>query len=134
MSSTAPTIYPCMFYQDAPAAITWLARAFGFQTLFEMPNPDGTIAHAELSLGAGVIMLGTAKPERGWKSPRDLPGVNQVVYIAIDDPDAHCATAKAAGAEIVAEPYNTDYGSREYAAKDPEGNYWSFGTYRPAVK
>ena len=128
-----PTSYPCLSYRDAPAAIAWLARAFGFEVLLEIPNPDGTIAHAELNLGGAVVMLGSAKAEKGWLSPLDLAGVNQSAYLAVDDPDALHERARSAGAEITIEPHDTDYGSREFAARDPEGHHWTFGTYRPAA-
>jgi len=134
MANSPPTFYPCLFYRDAPAAIAWLSRAFGFEVLLEVPNPDGTIAHAELSLGNGVIMLGTAKADQGRKSPRDLSGVNQSVYVAVDDLDGHYERARSAGAEITMMPHDTDYGSREYGARDLEGHGWSFGTYRPSPK
>ncbi|MDB5057613.1 MAG: glyoxalase/bleomycin resistance protein/dioxygenase [Chloroflexi bacterium] len=126
-------VYPTLSYRDASAAIAWLNLAFGFTTLMEVPGPEGTIAHAELSVGSGVIMLGTAKREQGWLSPLDLAGVNQSMYVFVADPNAHYARAKAAGAEIVREPIDTDYGSREYGARDLEGHYWFFGTYRPGA-
>lgn len=133
MSNNA-SIYPALSYRDAPAAIRWLHDAFGFETLMEVANPDGSIAHAEMSLGGAVIMLGSEKRESGWSSPLGLPAVNQSIYVAIDDPDAHFARARAAGAEILREPNDTDYGSREYGAKDLEGHHWGFGTYRPVAK
>jgi hypothetical protein len=70
---------------------------------------------------------------KGWVSPRDLPAVNQVVSVTVDDPDAHHTRAKAAGAEITQELTDEDYGSRGYIARDVEGNYWCFGTYRPGI-
>jgi uncharacterized glyoxalase superfamily protein PhnB len=119
-------IFPGLRYKDAPAAIEWLGEAFGFQRRQVVDGPDGTVAHAELQLGPGVIMLSSDKNDvfgsragQGW------------VYVVIDDPDGHYARAKAAGAEIVMELTNTDYGSRDYSARDPEGNIWSFGTYLP---
>lgn len=127
------TFYPCLFYRDANAAITWLHNAFGFETLMNVQNEDGTVAHAELRLGDGVIMLGTARAERGNASPRDLPATNQSIYAIVDDVDAHCARARAAGAEITAEPVDEDYGGRGYSARDLEGHGWSFGTYRAAL-
>ena len=133
MSENVPTIYPALSYQDAKAAMGFLNRAFGFEELMVVPGDDGSIVHAEMNLGPAVIMLGSNKPEMGWVSPRDLPAVNQTLYIAIDDVDAHYQRARAAGAEITRELNDTDYGSREYGAKDPEGHHWSFGTYRPAV-
>lgn len=134
--STAPTIYPFMRYRDAPAAIDFLVNAFGFRKVMVVPNEnDGTIAHAELSIGEGMIMIGSQRDDDGLgtKIPNEVGGITQGCYIAIDDVDGHRARAKAAGAEILMEPYNTDYGSREYAARDPEGHRWSFGTYRPEV-
>jgi uncharacterized glyoxalase superfamily protein PhnB len=132
MSQSAPAVYPAISYRDAQAAIEFLTRAFGFEELLVVPDGNGGIVHAELNLGPAVIMLGSSRPEMGWLSPRDLPAVNQTLYVAIDDVDAHFERAKSAGAEITRELNDTDYGSREYGAKDPEGHHWSFGTYRPS--
>ena len=131
LNTPACTFCPCLFYRDAPALIDWLERAFGFKRRLVVPGEDGTVAHAELSFGDGVVMVGSAKRERGWVSPRDLPALNQVISVSVDDPDAHYARAKAAGAEIVQELKDEHYGSRGYMARDPEGNEWYFGTYRP---
>ncbi len=121
-----------MRYQNAPAAIEWLANAFGFEKQMVVPGPNGAIAHAQMRFGNGVIMLGTVKDDGlGMKSPRDLRGVNQGVYFYLEGVDAHYERAKAAGAQIVRELKDTDYGSREYTARDLEGHLWSFGTYRP---
>lgn len=128
-----PCIYPALSYDDAAAAIDWLEKAFGFRTVMNVPGENGSIVHAELAIGPAVIMLGSSKPDFGWISPRDLPAVNQTLYVAVDDVDAHYERAKAAGAEITREINDTEYGSREYGAKDVEGHHWSFGTYRPAV-
>jgi uncharacterized glyoxalase superfamily protein PhnB len=126
-----PSLYPCVFYQDAPAAIEWLVNAFGFEKLMIVPGADGSIVHAELRYGLGAIMVGGANPERGWASPRELPAVNQALYVSIDDPDTHYARARQAGAEIIMELTDTEHGSRDYAARDPEGHHWYFGTYAP---
>jgi uncharacterized glyoxalase superfamily protein PhnB len=130
-NATACTFSPCLFYRDAPALIDWLERAFGFRKRLVVPGEGGSVAHAELSFGNGVVMVGSAKPERGWVSTRDLPALNQVISVTVDDPDAHYARAKGAGAEILQELKEEDYGSRGYMARDPEGNQWYFGTYRP---
>ena len=129
MSSEAPTLYPSMRYRDAPAALEFLKTAFGFAERVVYRNDDGTIAHAELSYGPSILMLGSDRDDlhgeragQGW------------LYVAVEDPDAHCARALAAGATIMSELHDTDYGSRDYAARDPEGNVWNFGTYRPAVE
>ena len=130
--ATLQTIYPCLYYRDAPAAIAWLGEAFGTRTLMSVPgDKPNTVAHAELSLDGQIVMLSTAKPEQGWNSPRDLDGISGLLYIVVDDVDAHCTRARAAGAEIMLEPTSQDYGGRDYLARDPEGNQWSFGTYRP---
>jgi uncharacterized glyoxalase superfamily protein PhnB len=131
MPHDAPVFYPTLIYRDPIAALGWLARAFDFKVLADYRAPDGTLAHAEMSFGPGVIFIGSARPERGWMSPLDLPAINQVLCVGLEDPDAHHARARAAGAEITQEPKDTDYGSREYAAKDLEGHLWYFGTYRP---
>lgn len=131
-AATKPNIFPFLRYQDAPAAIEWLATAFGFERHAVYPGNDGTIAHAQLRLGAGIVMLGSARDDvLGMKSPRDLGAVNQGIYVALDDIDAHYARARAAGAEILRPLADTDYGAREYTARDLEGHLWSFGTYWP---
>jgi uncharacterized glyoxalase superfamily protein PhnB len=130
--SVTPTVIPFLRYQNARAAIEWLGRAFGFEKQAVHPGPDGTIAHAQLTLGTGMIMLSSLRDdELGMKSPRDLGAVNQGIYVVLDEVDRHYARAKAAGAEIVRELLYEDYGGRDYCARDPEGNLWSFGTYRP---
>ena len=125
-------LFPFLRYEDAPAAFEWLHRAFGFEKQMLVPGPRGTIAHAQLRYGASVLMIGTAEDDfMNMKSPKAAGGVTQGIYVQVDDIDAHHARAKAAGAEIVLELADTEYGSREYAARDPEGHFWSFGTYRP---
>jgi len=121
-------------YDDAPAALDWLEKAFGFERSSVHKGPDGTIAHAELTYGDGMIMLGNAGDNGlGMKTPRELGAVTQGVYVIVDEGiDRHYERACSAGAEIVRALHDTDYGSRDYMARDPEGNLWSFGTYRPA--
>jgi uncharacterized glyoxalase superfamily protein PhnB len=126
----SPNIFPALRYENGPAAIEWLGRAFGFEKHMVVPGPEGTIAHAQLKLGPGVIMLGSGKHGRG-DNPWDT--VQQGVYVYVADVDAHHARAKAAGADIVRELQDTDYGSREYSVRDLEGHLWSFGTYRPGT-
>lgn len=132
-SGSPSDIIPALAYRDAPAAIRWLARAFGFRERLVVPGPDGRIEHAEMSLGDGVIMLGSAKAERSWMSPLDLPASNQAVFVYVEDVDAHHERAKAEGAEIIQPLEDTSYGSRGYSARDPEGHQWTFGTYRPGA-
>jgi uncharacterized glyoxalase superfamily protein PhnB len=125
---TGPTIFPALKYRDGAAAVEWLTRAFGFETRVVHPGPEGTVGHAELAIGPGVIMLGTKSapdPRNPWAD------ASSGIYVYVEDLDAHYARAKAAGANIVRELADTEYESREYSARDPEGNLWSFGTYRP---
>jgi len=121
-----PTIYPVLRYKDAPAAIEWLGRAFLFDTQVSFPAPDGTIAHAELRRGAGVVGLSSATPPTAANPWSD---VRQGVYVTVADVDAHYECAKSAGARIAIQPYDTSYGSREYSAWDLDGHLWGFGTY-----
>jgi uncharacterized glyoxalase superfamily protein PhnB len=130
---TVGDVYPSLTYDDAPAAIEWLTRAFGFTARLVVPGPGNRVLHSELTLGATVIMVSSPKPEAGQISPRNLPGVSQALSLRIDDPDAHFRTAKAAGAVIVRDLRDEEYGSRGYMAKDPEGHLWYFGTYRPGA-
>jgi uncharacterized glyoxalase superfamily protein PhnB len=122
-------IFPGLRYKDAPAAIEWLGEAFGFERRQVVDGPDGTIAHAELQLGPGMIMLSSDKQD--GEDPFGQRAGQGWVYVVVEDPDAHFERAKTAGAEIVMELTDTDYGSRDYSARDPEGNMWSFGTYLP---
>jgi uncharacterized glyoxalase superfamily protein PhnB len=130
-ASKLPTIYPSVFYDDAPAAIDWLCRAFGFERHLVVPGGDGTIAHSELTLGRDMIMLGSSNSELGRKSPKTLGASTGGIYIVVDDVDAHASRARAAGAVIVNPPKDQDYGGRLYNCRDPEGHFWSFGTYLP---
>jgi uncharacterized glyoxalase superfamily protein PhnB len=124
-------VYPGLTYDDAAAAVEWLRRAFGFKTRLVVPGEGGRIEHSELTLGKAVVMVSSPKPDMGMVSPRGPSSVSQVLSVRIDDPDAHYARAKAAGATILRELTDEDYGSRGYMARDPEGHLWYFGTYRP---
>ena len=135
MTETGPAIVPCLSYRDAPAAIAWLKEAFGFTENMVVPGPDDTIAHAQLALGNGMIMVGSERDdELQMRIPCDLGGVTQSIYVVVEDADAHYARAVAAGAEIVRELEDTPYGSRDYSARDPEGHLWNFGTYQPSTE
>ncbi|MGH6882189.1 VOC family protein [Hypericibacter sp.] len=123
-----PNIFPALKYKDGEAALGWLTQAFGFTRQAAYPNPDGSLAHAQMTYGAGMIMLGSGgkpDPKNPWSS--EPLGV----YVQVEDIDAHYAKAKAAGAVIVRELADTGYGAREYSARDLDGHLWSFGTYDP---
>jgi uncharacterized glyoxalase superfamily protein PhnB len=122
-------LYPILKYEDAHAAIEFLEKTFGFERL-QVYEGDNGVAHAELKFNDEVVMLGSVSEG----DPRFSQGAGRTsVYVVIDDPDSLYARARDAGAEIMMEPTDQDYGSRDFAARDPEGNLWSFGTYRPAV-
>ena len=130
-----PRISSAGYYEDAPAAIDWLCRAFGFEVRVKIEGEGGSIEHSELTYGEGLIMVGQAglahKPSFR-QSPRSLGGGNtQNMMIYVDDADAHCEHARANGAKIVKEPTTTDYGEewwtdRGYECEDLEGHHWWF--------
>ena len=121
------SIYPVLKYQDAHAAMDFLERAFGFERGAVHEDDAGRIVHGELRLGDDPIAISTT----GAGNPTFDQGTGRsVVYVALDEVDSMHDRAKQAGAEIVMELEDQDYGSRDFSARDPEGNVWSFGTYR----
>jgi uncharacterized glyoxalase superfamily protein PhnB len=125
------SVHPTLRYDDPRAAIEFLTRALGFVEQ-QVYTDDGAVAHAELSFGDGVVMLGT----RGRGDDRFDTG-RAVIYLVADSADAvdtHHDQAVAAGAEVVLELTDQPYGSREFAVLDPEGNVWTMGSYRPVIK
>ena len=132
VQTVTATMSPFARYEDGAAAIEWLCAAFGFERRVVHEADDGTIVHAELGYGPSVFMLDSKRdPAFGLETARKLRAVTGGVYVRVDDIDAHYKRAKAAGAEIVRKLADTGYGSREYLARDLEGNLWSFGTYAP---
>ena len=121
-------------YIDAVAAIDWLGRAFGFEKHLVVPDDSGGITHSQLKLGNSMIMVGTHRDDefgRLMQLPDDAGGCTQTLYVIVQDVDAHCARARAEGAEILEEPEDQHYGGRIYTCKDPGGHVWSFGSYDP---
>ena len=88
--------------------------------------------HAEVSYGNSAVMVGTKGKEGVFSEAMRGAGPSGI-YVVVDDVDAHCARAREAGAEILMDPVDQDYGSRDYMARDLEGNVWSFGTYAPQL-
>lgn len=135
--NTKVTVIPCLRYRDAPAAIEWLCATFGFEKHAVYPNDDGSVAHAQLTFGSGMIMLGSVlEKETEWsrliKQPDEIGGAEtQSAYVIVADADAIYARAKAAGAKIVVEIKDEDYGGRGFSCYDLEGHLWNFGTYDP---
>jgi uncharacterized glyoxalase superfamily protein PhnB len=124
----SPDITPFMRYREAPAALEWLERAFGFEKVAVYEGEGGTIAHAVLRFGTGATQL--SSPRGGEVAQVQHPMGIGGLYLVVENPDALYARAKAAGAEITRE-FGTDEIGRGFSARDPEGNNWSFGTYRP---
>lgn len=136
-----PRISSAVFYADPRRAIDFLCRAFGFTVRLCVEGEGGRIEHSELEYGDGLVMVAGAGPEyqregqpwrQGYRSPAQIQGQStQSLCVHVDDADAHCATARAAGARIVSEPKTTDYGGdywadRSYAALDLDGHVWWF--------
>jgi uncharacterized glyoxalase superfamily protein PhnB len=138
MTASRSTVVPGHRYRNASAAIDWLCKVFGFERHAVYEGENGAIAHAELTLGDGMIMLGSVKDDeygKSFKSPAELGGIEtRSVYLVVPDADAAYARAVAAGATIIRPLQDTPYGSREFAVKDPEGHSWSAGTYDPWAK
>lgn len=130
-------IIPTMRYRNAPAAIEWLCKAFGFEKHLVVPGEGGKIAHAQLTFDGGMIMLSSVDDgefDRFMKHPQDVGGAEtQSAYIIVADCDGHYARAKAAGAAILLDIEDKDYGGRGYTCGDLEGHIWSFGSYDPWV-
>ena len=129
---TPSDIYPSLTYENAPEAIEWLCRAFGFTKRLVVPGPDNRVEHSELSLGTGVVMVSSPKPDDRRVSPKALSGAAPHAMTAfVADPDAHYKVAIAAGAQVVRELVSENYGARGYMVRDLEGHLWYFGNYRP---
>ncbi len=124
---TVQRFSPVLVYDDGAKAIQFLTQAFGFTEREAHKNPDGSIAHAELGYEGGVI--GLSDRAKGERSIFDLGPC--AIYVVVDDPDAHHDRAVAAGADVVYPLTDQEYGSRDYAVRDPEGFVWAFGTYVP---
>ena len=127
-----PRLSSALFYDDAAAAIDWVCCAFDFKIRIKIDGENGAIAHSELEYGEALIMISGVSDEKRHTSPRGCQGANtQSLLLYVDDVEAHCARARAAGAKILMEPTVSDYGEeywadRGYEAEDPEGHRWWF--------
>jgi uncharacterized glyoxalase superfamily protein PhnB len=135
LAEVRTTVIPSLRYRDGPAAIEWLCHTFGFEKHLVVPGDDGTIVHAQLSFGNGMIMLGSISDTefgRLMKQPDEIGGCEtQTSYLIVVDADAAYARAKSAGAEIVFDIKDEDHGGRSFSCRDLEGHLWNFGTYNP---
>jgi uncharacterized glyoxalase superfamily protein PhnB len=127
---------PCLRYRETSDAIDWLSEVFGFACQVAVPGIDGAIAHAQLTLGNGMIMIGSVSSEgeygRLLAQPDEIGGrETHTVYLVVNDVDRICERARAAGAVILEEPADTEFGSRGFLCRDPEGHVWNVGSYDP---
>jgi uncharacterized glyoxalase superfamily protein PhnB len=135
---TGSTVIPCLRYRDAKYMIGWLCDVFGFHPQARYEDESGGIAHAQLTLGSGMIMLGSVRSNdqfgQAHSTPAALGTTTQSPYLVVADADAIYQRAIAAGAEIVREIKDEDYGGRGFSCRDPEGHLWNVGTYDPWKK
>lgn len=129
------TVVPCLRYRDAPAVIDWLCSNLGFEKRLVVPGKNGGVSHAELTLGDGMVMIGTeADDEHGQllTTPDKTGGLQtQTIWIRVQDADDLYARVVDSGADIVKAIDDAPYGGREFACRDPEGHVWNVGTYDP---
>src|SRR5258708_6478738 len=134
---TRSSVICSMRYRNAAAAIEWLCSVLGFEKHAVYPGKDGSIEHAELTFGGGMIMLGSIRDNefgRHMKQPDEIGGAEtRSSYLVVADADAVYARAKAAGAEMVIDIQDQSYGGRDFTCRDLEGRLWSVGTYDPWV-
>ena len=135
-ANTRATVIPCLCYRDARAAVQWLCDTFGFvrKTVYE--GNDGSIVHSELTFGNGMVMLGSVNKDTDYgrmiAQPDEIGGRDTTtVCLITDHPDEIYRRAKAAGAKIIRDIRDEDYGGRAFVCADPEGHIWSFGSYDP---
>jgi uncharacterized glyoxalase superfamily protein PhnB len=134
--NTRTTVIPCVSYRDAHAAIDWLCRHFGFTKHAVYEGEDGSVVHAELSFGNGMLMLGSVNRESDYgklmATPDEIAGrQTQTICVITADPDEIYRRAKAAGASMIIEIEDKPYGGRSFSCRDLEGHVWSFGSYDP---
>ena len=124
--NTTQRVAPFLYYDDVAAALDWLCRAFGCTERFRLEGPGGIVHHAELSFGDGVVLVGNIGPRNAGPLPMS---VRSGVYVFVDDVDAHCASVRSAGVQIVSEPVELPFGDRMYLAVDHEGHEWYFAQH-----
>ena len=126
-------IIPGMRYRDAYAAIDWLCEVLGFERRLVVPDGEGGVAHAELTLGSGMIMLGSDSGNANdFVVPPSPDGaLTQNAYIIVPEIEAAYERAKSAGANIVSELEEQHYGGSLFSVRDREGQLWHLGSYDP---
>jgi PhnB protein len=117
-------ITPYLYYEDLPGALKWLSKAFGFKTFGPTMRRNGKLTHAAMKRGKDVVMMGHPGPK--YRNPRHLREATQSLYVIATGVDRIFAQAKKAGAKVLEEPANTEYGHRRFGVEDPEGHQWYF--------
>ena len=128
------SLIPCVLYRDAPAAIAWLGEVFGLREQLRVPGEDGSIHHAQLLHGNGMLMLGTLRDGNyagNLRDPRQVGGNTQGIYLVLEDVDDAYARVQRAGGEILIPIKDEEYGGRGFTCRDLEGQLWSVGSYDP---
>ena len=132
---TTSNLIPCLRYRDVPAALEWLCRAFDFEQQRVIEDRLVGVIHAQLGFGSGMVMIGPVTDSsygQELRHPDEVGGVStQAIYVVVSSADGLYNQAKAAGAEIVIELKDEDYGGRSFSCRDLEGHLWTFGTYDP---
>lgn len=132
---TGSTIIPCLTYRDAPRMVAWLCEAFGFHRHAVHEDGAGGISHAELTLGKGMVMLGSEQQDGAFaglqSTPAKLKGTTQSPYLVVADADPVHRRVVAMGGEIVMPIEDKPYGGRAFSCRDPEGHLWNIGSYDP---
>jgi uncharacterized glyoxalase superfamily protein PhnB len=137
LSDSPPSsVIPCIRYRDAPRAVEWLCQVFGFTPHLIVPGENDTILHGQLTLGNGMLMLGSLSNTNEYSKlivpPDQIEGAQtQTVYLVVEDADVVYARVKAAEATILIDIVDEEYGGRGFTCRDPEGHVWSIGTYDP---
>lgn len=129
---STPTFYPGLQYRDADAGMKWLEDVLGCERREDHRDEDGNVVHAEMVFRGAIVMLSSAGV--GREPFRSLPAGGRLVYCAMDDVEELYESVSGKGGEIAVEITDTDYGSRDFTVRDPEGNLWAFGTYRPQAQ
>ncbi|GAA0585979.1 VOC family protein [Rhizomicrobium electricum] len=125
-----PAFTASVFYENPRAALDWLEKAFGFETVMRITDADGTLVHSEMRYSDGLLYVG-APWNQDFAAPGKTGGRNTTnLHVRVADGiEAHCETARAAGAVILQEPQEQFYGDRTYRARDPEGHIWTFAQF-----
>jgi uncharacterized glyoxalase superfamily protein PhnB len=118
------TVLPHVTYKNLPEAMDWLSRTFGIVEHYRYGDP---VSGAQVQLGNAYIMVRAARGD--YRSPAELGFGNQSLTIFVEDVERHFEHSKAAGANIVEDLHETEYGELQYGVEDLEGHHWLFSRH-----